>query len=112
MAQSRRHFRDNERGQALVQYAMLIALVGASLVFILGIIGNAARNAYSHSETSLEESRRGQSGGGSGGGGGGLILTGSSGGGHPGPAPTVPQADSAASGEADDSTGVTNTASR
>jgi hypothetical protein len=82
---------------------MLVALVGACLVFLLGLVGNAAHRAYERSSESLAGSKPPT--------GGGVVLVGSSGGGHPGPAPTVPPPDSVANGETDDSTGVT-TASR
>jgi Flp pilus assembly pilin Flp len=38
--------RGSERGQALIEYAMVVALVGASLVAILGLIGRAVHRAY------------------------------------------------------------------
>jgi|GEM_PF-6788033 len=39
-------FLENRKTQALVEYALLVALVAACLVAILGLTRNAARGAY------------------------------------------------------------------
>jgi Flp pilus assembly pilin Flp len=39
-------FVENRKGQALVEYALLVALVAACLVAILGLTRNAAQGAY------------------------------------------------------------------
>ena len=110
MVQPRPSLRTDERGQALVEYAMVIALVGACLVFILGVVGNAAHHAFARSSAELSNATPKPQGGG-GAGGSGVVLVGSSGGGHSGPRPTVPPPDSA-SGEPDDSTEGGNPVSR
>lgn len=43
----------NERGQALVEYAVIVAIIGACLVAILGLVGRATRNAYDRTSTSI-----------------------------------------------------------
>jgi Flp pilus assembly pilin Flp len=62
----------NERGQALVEYAVIVALIGACLVAVLGLVGRATRNAYEQTSTTVSEqtSSGGYLGGGGGGGGG------------------------------------------
>lgn len=41
----------NRRGQALSEYAVLVAMVGMGLVIILGLFGRATKNAWQRSET-------------------------------------------------------------
>jgi cytoskeletal protein RodZ len=41
----------NRRGQALSEYAVLVAMVGMGLVVILGLFGRATRHAWQRSET-------------------------------------------------------------
>lgn len=106
MVQLPRWFRGDERGQALLEYAILVALVGACLVVILGLVGRAAHGAYERSSETLAKAPPGYVGGGGG------ALVGSLGGGHGEPRPSVPPGDSLASGDPDDSTGVTRTAAR
>ena len=43
----------NERGQALVEYAVIVAIIGACLVAILGLVGRATRNAYDRTSSSI-----------------------------------------------------------
>lgn len=68
----------NERGQALVEYAVIVALIGACLVAILGLVGRATRNAYDQTSSTISHKATsaygvgGDGGGGGGGGGGGL----------------------------------------
>jgi hypothetical protein len=88
---------------------MVIALVGACLVFILGVVGNAAHHAFERSSAELSGATPKAQVGVGGGGGGGVVLVGSSGGGHSGPDPRVPPPDSAASGEPNDSTNAGGT---
>jgi Flp pilus assembly pilin Flp len=62
-----------ERGQALVEYAMIVAIIGACLVAILGLVGRATRNAYDRTSSSISNRTTSaypaQGGGGMGGGG-------------------------------------------
>jgi Flp pilus assembly pilin Flp len=91
--------RTRERGQALVEYALVVALVGACLVAILGLVGRATHNAYERTTSAVS---RGASTGYSAGSGG--ILTSTAPGGRPRiDPPPEPAADSA---DADDSGGV------
>ncbi len=53
MTQGSRHRRDNERGQALLEYALMVALVGGCLVMILGSVGSAAKRAYGESADAI-----------------------------------------------------------
>lgn len=41
----------NRRGQALSEYAVLVAMVGMGLVVILGLFGRATKHAWQRSET-------------------------------------------------------------
>ena len=41
----------NRRGQALSEYAMLVAIVGMGLVIILGLFGRATKQAWQKSES-------------------------------------------------------------
>ena len=59
----------NRRGQALLEYAIIVALVGTCLVAILGLVGNSARNAFRNTSTVVRQaSAPPPVGGGSGGG--------------------------------------------
>jgi Flp pilus assembly pilin Flp len=62
----------NERGQALVEYAVIVALIGACLVAILGLVGRATRNAYDKTSSTISQHTTSAYPGGGGGGGGGL----------------------------------------
>ena len=42
-----------ERGQALVEYAALIAVVGVAIVAILGLVSRATENAYHRTANSV-----------------------------------------------------------
>ena len=46
MVDPRQDHRATERGQALVEYALVVALVGAGLVAVLGYLGRSAHKAY------------------------------------------------------------------
>lgn len=61
-------FAENRKGQALMEYVLLIALVAACLVAILGLSRDAARGAYSRTSAALGPVARGdfRGGGGSG----------------------------------------------
>ena len=65
----------NRRGQALAEYAMLVAIVGMGLVVILGIFGRATKQAWQRSESSFSQAAPPASGG------GGSVADGSSSGG-------------------------------
>lgn len=57
---------ENRKGQALVEYALLVALVAACLVAILGLTRNAARGAYARTSAKIAPvGPAGQGGGGS-----------------------------------------------
>jgi Flp pilus assembly pilin Flp len=64
----------DERGQAILEYAMIVAVVGACLVAILGLVGRATHKAYT--QTAATVGRQATStaayGGGQLGGGGGV----------------------------------------
>jgi Flp pilus assembly pilin Flp len=91
VVQARPLSRLNERGQALIEYAAIVAVVGACLVAILGLIGRATHRAYDRTATAVSEGKSGFQGGGGGG-----ILTGTSSGVRPRPVAEAPP-DSAAS---------------
>ena len=57
--------RRSERGQALAEYAIIVALVGACLVAILGLVGGAAKNAVNNTSTAVRQASA-PAGGGSG----------------------------------------------
>jgi len=82
-----------ERGQALVEYAVIVAVIGACLAAILGLVGGATRRAYERtaSTVSLQASRSYPAGGG-----GAVILTG--GGPRRKDGPTNPPTDSTSEG--------------
>ena len=46
--------RRHERGQALVEYATVIALVGVCLAAILGLVGNATKKAFEHTSSTVD----------------------------------------------------------
>jgi Flp pilus assembly pilin Flp len=96
----------NERGQALIEYAAIVAVVGACLVAILGLLGRATNRAYERTATAVSQGKPGfQAGGGSG---GGVILTGTSSSGRPrGRTPDEPPADSSATTEPDEADATT-----
>lgn len=48
-----RWFVENRNGQALVEYALLVALVAACVVAILGLTRNAARGAYARTSVKV-----------------------------------------------------------
>jgi hypothetical protein len=45
----------NRRGQALSEYAMLVAMVGMGLVVILGLFGRATKQAWQNSESKFAD---------------------------------------------------------
>ena len=98
----RQQSRRTERGQSITEYVLLVALVGACLALILGMVGKAASRAYHQSTVSLEQKVPNY--GSSGGGGGGVVLVGSSGGGGGGiKVPPVSDSDSTGTGGSDPS---------
>ena len=54
----------NRRGQALSEYAMLVAIVGMGLVVVLGLFGRATKHAWQKSESNFAEASPPASGGG------------------------------------------------
>lgn len=56
----------DERGQAMVEYALLLVLIAAAALTALSLLGNSVNSAYSKAGTALA-----MGGGGSGSGGGG-----------------------------------------
>ena len=42
-----------ERGQALLEYAALVAVIGIGIVAVLGLIGHVTSNAYQRSANSV-----------------------------------------------------------
>jgi len=103
VVQARPFFRGNERGQALIEYAAIVAVVGACLVAILGLVGRATNRAYERTASAVSVGKPGYQGGG-----GGVILTGtSSTGPRRGQPSAEPPPDSAASAEPKEPAGET-----
>jgi Flp pilus assembly pilin Flp len=93
VVQARPFSRGNERGQALIEYAAIVAVVGACLVAILGLVGRATNRAYNRTASAVSQGKPGFQGT------GGVMLTGSSGGRRTGRDPAAPAADSVGSAE-------------
>jgi Flp pilus assembly pilin Flp len=55
----------NRRGQALSEYALLVAVVGMGLVVILGLFGRATKQVWQNSESKFADEPGLASGGGS-----------------------------------------------
>ncbi len=58
MVRPRANFR-GEQGQALIEYAVIIALVGACVVVILGLVGRAAKNVYDDMAMAVSDAPKG-----------------------------------------------------
>jgi Flp pilus assembly pilin Flp len=102
VVQVRPFSRGNERGQALIEYAAIVAVVGACLVAILGLVGRATNRAYERTASAVSSGKPAFPGGG-----GGVMLTGTSSARRGGRGPAEPPPDSATSagsGQAADAT--------
>lgn len=107
MVQTRPFSRGNERGQALIEYAAIVALVGACLVAILGLVGRATNRAYERTASAVSGGKSGYQGG------SGVILTGtSSAGRRGGRGEAEPPPDSTAGDESEEEAGAPTAASR
>ena len=40
--------RDDQRGQGMTEYALIIVLIGVVVVFVVGIIGHQVQNVFSN----------------------------------------------------------------
>jgi Flp pilus assembly pilin Flp len=105
-----RSSRRKERGQALVEYAAIVALIGACLVAILGLVGRSTKRAYEQTSASVS---RATVAGYSSGSGGSAVLIGSS----PGRPQVTPETagtppDSSGAGGSSDSAGGLPVATR
>lgn len=56
MGQLVRPFVGNRRGQGLVEYVLIVTLVGCCLVAILGLASTTTRNMYSKTSSSISRS--------------------------------------------------------
>ena len=63
--------RRKDRGQAIVEYAAVIALIGVCLVAILSLVGNATKKAFERTSSTVDRNASVPAGGGAGGAGGG-----------------------------------------
>jgi Flp pilus assembly pilin Flp len=89
-------FLENRKGQALVEYVLLVALVATCLVAILGLTRNAARGAYARTSVKVAPVAPAGFGVGSGSSGGSWRPVGHDGG-------PKPEADSTGEGDSADS---------
>lgn len=99
--------RAGERGQALLEYAMIIALIGMGLVVMLNVMGGAVRNTYQRTSDSVSRQTMGAGGGGGGSGSVSVSV-------HPTqvtpPSPSEPP-DSTGEGDSHDALATTHTSS-
>jgi Flp pilus assembly pilin Flp len=108
VVQARPFSRGNERGQALVEYAAIVAVVGACLVAILGLVGRATNRAYERTASAVSLGGKPGYHGAS-----GVILTGiSSGGRRGGRGSAEPPPDSTAGDGSEEAAGATTDAPR
>ena len=103
----------NRRGQALSEYAMLVAIVGMGLVVILGLFGRATKQTWQKTETQFAQEPVAYGGGGGGGGGphNGGVAAGDVQDTPPAP-PKKDPADSSSASESPDSTGAQSDTTR
>lgn len=94
-----RSSRCGERGQALVEYAAIVALIGACLVAILGLVGRSTQRAYEQTSATMTRATVGYGTGS----GGGVVLIGSS--------PARPQVTPETAGTPADSSGAEGSSS-
>jgi len=88
--------RQTERGQAIAEYVLLVALIGVCLALVLAMVSKAASRAYHQSTVSLQQQVPNYGSGG----GGGVVLVGSSSGGGGGvKVPPASDSDSTGSGD-------------
>ena len=45
--------RDDQRGQGMTEYALIIVLIGVVVVFVVGIIGHQVQNVFSNVSSGL-----------------------------------------------------------
>lgn len=93
----------NRRGQGLIEYVLIVTLVGSCLVAILGLASTTAQNIYTRSSSTIS---RQTSAGGYGGGGGALGGWSGSGVATPPPGGSASADDDPADGDPSDSTAV------
>ena len=53
-----------ERGQALMEYTMIVALIGMGLVVVLSVLGGTVRNTYQRTSATVSRQTVGAGGGG------------------------------------------------
>ena len=56
--------RRKDRGQAIVEYAAVIALIGVCLVAILSLVGNATKKAFERTSSTVDRNASVPAGGG------------------------------------------------
>ena len=94
-----------ERGQALMEYTMIVALIGMGLVVVLSVLGGTVRNTYQRTSATVSRQTVGASGGG--GGGSGPVSTSL----HPTPVSPSAPPDSTGEGDSSDPAATTGDSS-
>lgn len=98
--------RRDQRGQAIVEYVTIVALIGACLVAILGLVGSATRKAYDLTRYTVDGKAQVPAGGGVASGGGAVRVI-------PASAPASPDSVEVGHGQPEDpDSGTTAHASR